>query len=561
MRRSITERQQDQRGDDRDDARRDEVGPPDDTSSCEPVDEHTDERRQQGVGDVQGQDDLQQVVGRGHVLDVEPFLAAERDRLADGALDDALAGLDEELHTHQDREVAVGEHAEQAVEEPSERLERTPQPRIADPERAAERDRDPDDDPCLRRRQGTTPHREHPDPRQQQHHDRHPGDQGNTVDGGADLEPVGREPARDDQQRREQHDHQQALRKVVERTWVIGELLRFGSGGILRLVDDVLRRAPEPFTFDHVDVGSDLDPLRSRVVEGLLLILGRAVLDAVAQAPVVLAEQEHDGVLGVGLQTRNEVFGLLAVRIARLIGTSEGLAPVRDGRVVVPLAPLRRRRGLPRQEVVQRAEVRRRAFDRIAGKSRPEHVGVGLGPAVPRVGLELLIAIAEVHEQHDRTVAGSVHHLTRRRERRSDALLRPLVGLAHPPSVHTVVQEPAQRTEHQQGREAGRHRGGQERRTQGSDQQQQADHDHQREDHPGDLIRQRVPKDPRDGGPHDQCRPRDRQGVGALAATEPADRREGTQSHQRHGRRRCVHEAVVRDRGAGEHGGGARERQ
>ena len=51
-----------------------EAGPPDHPSSREPVDEHADERRQERVGDVEPQDDLQQVVGRGHVLDVEALL-------------------------------------------------------------------------------------------------------------------------------------------------------------------------------------------------------------------------------------------------------------------------------------------------------------------------------------------------------------------------------------------------------------------------------------------------------------------------------------------------------
>ena len=42
-------------------------------------------------GHVQRQHDLQEVVGRRHRRDVEPLLAAERDRLADRALDHALA--------------------------------------------------------------------------------------------------------------------------------------------------------------------------------------------------------------------------------------------------------------------------------------------------------------------------------------------------------------------------------------------------------------------------------------------------------------------------------------
>ncbi len=67
----VAQRQQDDRGDRRDDRRRDEVGPPHDPTPREAVDEDADEGREQGVRDVQRQHDLQQVVGRRHVLHVE----------------------------------------------------------------------------------------------------------------------------------------------------------------------------------------------------------------------------------------------------------------------------------------------------------------------------------------------------------------------------------------------------------------------------------------------------------------------------------------------------------
>ena len=247
-------------------ARRDEVGPPHDATSREPVDEHTDERRQQGVRHVQRQDDLQQVVGRRHVLDVEPFLAAERDRLADRALDDALAGLDQELHTHQDREVAVGEHAEQPVEEPSERLERAPEPCIADPQR---RPRAPTatrhDDPGLRRRRAALATPRAPRcPTEQEHDHGHARDERDAVDRrcGCSNQLDASHPGTISRTRQQQ-DHEQVLREVVERAGVVeSNFCASAAAASCASVDDVRRRAPQAVALDHVDVGADLDPLR-----------------------------------------------------------------------------------------------------------------------------------------------------------------------------------------------------------------------------------------------------------------------------------------------------------
>ena len=83
------------------------VGPPHHAAPLEPVDHDADERRDQGVRHVEREDHLEQVVRGGNVLHVEPLLPAERDRLADRALDHALTGLGEELDAHQRGEVDV----------------------------------------------------------------------------------------------------------------------------------------------------------------------------------------------------------------------------------------------------------------------------------------------------------------------------------------------------------------------------------------------------------------------------------------------------------------------
>ena len=213
------------------------------------------------VRDVQPQDDLQQVVGRGHVRDVETLLTAETDRLADRPLHHALTGLGEELHAEQHGEGPRRERREELVEEPAEALEGFAQPRVGVAQRGAEADRDGDHRPALRRRQRAAPDRKHTDPRQHQHDDRHARDQAHPVHRRADAEPARREPARHDQQERKQGDHQQVVRPVGQRARMVGHLHTLGLGGRLRLVDDLGRRRPETVGGQHVDAGTDLDAL------------------------------------------------------------------------------------------------------------------------------------------------------------------------------------------------------------------------------------------------------------------------------------------------------------
>ncbi len=98
--------------------------------------------------------------------------------------------------------------------------------------------------------------------------------------------------------------------------------------------------------------------------------------------------------------------------------------------------------------------------------------------------------------------------------------------LAHPSPVHAVVEQPAQRPEHQQGCKPNGGRGGQYGGRQRPDQQQHADPDHQRGYVPGGRVGQGVAQDPRDRGPRDQGAAGDGQGVRALAPAEPTDRDE-----------------------------------
>ena len=158
------------------------------------------------------------------------------------------------------------------------------------------------------------------------------------------------------------------------------------GGGVYNAVPCSVPEENEPFSA-HTSgpIGSGV---RRGLVEQLLTLLVGAVLHAVAESlHVVLPDQEHDRRLGELLEPRDEVRRLLLIALQTLlVGGPERLAEVLPRDVVVVLAAGGRRGGLPREEVVDRAEVGDGSLGGVAGQARAEDVGPGLGPAVRGVG-------------------------------------------------------------------------------------------------------------------------------------------------------------------------------
>jgi hypothetical protein len=98
------------------------------------------------------------------------------------------------------------------------------------------------------------------------------------------------------------------VRQVGERARVVHEGSDGGVRDGVRLRDHVGRRRPQPRLLDDDHVGTDRDPVRERVIDAALPRCLGAGLDAVAQPAVVLADDEHRGLSGIGLLTELELF-------------------------------------------------------------------------------------------------------------------------------------------------------------------------------------------------------------------------------------------------------------
>ncbi len=409
--------------------RRDQVRPPDDATPVESVDQHADERGQQRVGHVQEQDDLEEVVGGGHVLDVEPLLATERDRLPDRALDHSLPRLRQELHAHQGREVAVGELREQPVEEPAEPVEGAQDRHAPEAQQRPRADGDGDHRERLGLGERAAPHAQHCDPGQQRDHDRGAGDQRDAA------RRISQAEERRGEQPRQHGQHEQAgedprlMREVVQGAGGVGEARRGRVRGRARSPDHPGGRLVVAVAGQDVGAGTDLDRVRRRSVERRLLLLGgaRRLGDPVAPPRVVLADQEDDWRLLVGRKPTPQ------------------LPPVAPRRLPVVLARSGGRDALA--EVLDRADVGHLILRVVAGESRPEDVRVRLRPSIRGVGARLVVGVPVVDDQHARSFARALDHLAHGRERRAHALGRPLIALLGPPVHRGIDEDPRERAD------------------------------------------------------------------------------------------------------------------
>jgi hypothetical protein len=109
VQRGVAGRPHPDRGDDRQEDRRHQVGADQQAPPVPPVDQDPQERAQHQVGEEREQHDPERLLGRAGRLGVEPPLSPERDGLGHGRHHQPLGGLVEPLSAHQEREVAAAE--------------------------------------------------------------------------------------------------------------------------------------------------------------------------------------------------------------------------------------------------------------------------------------------------------------------------------------------------------------------------------------------------------------------------------------------------------------------